>query len=463
MKEIIKIFFFLTFFFVITKRYLCEKKKLEIVNYNKKSIEGIIKNKIKKYHEKKLLLITDIINITETHKNFLNLLNNEKNHIKNIIIIRNTTDNIIFNRIDSSIYDGLIIILDILNDDVVAQLKINYVKLFIEKKKHIFFSLNSVVGKNSIHFLNELNINVYGNYSYVNDVFDNIFLKENTNNEKLQKSFYTNEIIQNTPIVYNKYKILFKGTAHSVSLKNKYYLEVLTCTKTCLLYGKDNSIIKEKKQGVELLLISSIQLENNFRLIFSSSSEIFSDFYFDLNKENKNFTYDLIQWNFKKSGIIRYNNFKLYKRTFKENSTFFINDYIHMSIDFYELKKNYWAPFKRNDIQYQLIKINVKARNFLDSYRDIQNPTYFKNFKLPSEHGIYKLQIYYLRKGYNILNLEYFLPVRNLLHYDKNKKVNFKNYPFYFYIYLSLVCLFLFTLILLFDNSEHNKEKKKKN
>ncbi|CRG96743.1 dolichyl-diphosphooligosaccharide--protein glycosyltransferase, putative [Plasmodium gallinaceum] len=461
MKIIIKIYFFLLFF-VIKKKCICERKKLEIVDYNKKSIEGIIKNKIKKFHEKKLLLITNIINITETHRSFINLLNNEGNHIKNIINIHNATNSIIFDKKDSSIYDGLVIILDILNDEIVTKLKVSYLKLFIEKKKHIFFSLNSVVGKNSVHFLNELNISVHGNYSYVNDIFDNIFLKEDTNDEKLQKSFYTSEIIQNTPITNNKHKILFKGTAHSVLLKEKYYLKVLTCTKTCLLYGKNNNIIKKQKQGTELLLISSIQLENNFRLIFSSSSDIFSDFYFDLNEENKNFTYDLIQWNLKKIGVIRYNNFKIHKRTFKENSNFFIKDTIYISIDFYELRNNYWIPFKRDDIQYQLIKINVKSRNFLYNYKCIKNATYYKNIKLPGEHGIYKFQIYYLRKGYNILNLEYFLPVRNLLHYDKNKKVNFKNYPFYFYMYLSLLYFFLFTLILIFDDSDYNNKKKKK-
>ncbi|KYO00175.1 putative dolichyl-diphosphooligosaccharide--protein glycosyltransferase [Plasmodium gaboni] len=467
---------FLFFFVILSVRYSCEKKKLQTVDYQKKSITGKIKNRIQKYQEKKLILITDIRNINETYSSFLHILNTEGNYISKIINILSTDD---IHNINYSLYDGLIIILDILNDKVVEILKASYLKLFIEKKKHIFFSLNDVNGKNALQYLNELNISVHGNSSYVNDYFNNIVIKNDDNQKEItikekkkkkkkKKEFFTNQIISNTPITSIKNNILFKGTAHSVLLKEKYFLEVLTCTRSCLLYDKNDQVIKRQKQGTDLLLISAIQLENNSRILFSSSSEIFSDYFFNTHNSNKQFTYELIKWNLKKSGIIRYNNFKFYKNINqdKAHNTFFINDFVNMSIDLYELKNNFWVPYKNNNIQIQMSKIHIISRTFLNTYKSNNNPTYYTNFQLPKEHGIYKLQIYYLNKGYNILNLEYSIPIRTLLHYDKNKKVKFKNYPFYFYIYLSLIYFIIFLLIILFDNGylsdkkeQHTKEK----
>ncbi|CAD51878.1 hypothetical protein PFAG_02441 [Plasmodium falciparum Santa Lucia] len=463
---------FLLFFLILSFRYSCEKKKLQTVDYKKKSITGRIKNKIQKYKEKKLILITDITNINERYSSFLHILNTEGNYISKIINILSPDD---IHKINYCLYDGLIIILDILNDKIVEILKASYLKLFIDKKKHIFFSLNNVIGKNAVHYLNEINISVHGNSSYVNDYFNNIVIKNDDKEKEInikkrnkQKEFFTNQIISNTPITSIKNNILFKGTAHSVLLKEKYFLEVLTCTRTCLLYDKNDQVIKRQKQGTDLLLISAIQLENNSRIVFSSSTEIFSDYFFNIHNANKQFTYELIKWNLKKSGIIRYNNFKFYKdiNQDKSNNTFFINDFVNMSIDLYHLKNNFWIPYKNNNIQIQISKIHIISRTFLNTYKSINNPTYYTNFQLPKEHGIYKLQIYYLNKGYNILNLEYSIPIRTLLHYDKNKKVKFKNYPFYFYIYLSLIYFILFILIILFDNSylgsnkeQHPKEK----
>ncbi|SCN59679.1 dolichyl-diphosphooligosaccharide--protein glycosyltransferase, putative [Plasmodium chabaudi adami] len=499
--------FLVVCFFINIKLYSLEKIKLKTVDINKESQYGVVKNKIEKFNHKKLVFITNIKNYEQAYNNFLNTFkaeNDDINFIKKVVYIDDTNWNekeseiykedkhvennlsnddtsnyktsykSLLNKLDYSLYDGLVIVLDVLNDYFVQNVDVNYIKLFIEKKKDIFLSLNTVIGKKAINFLRELNIQVYGNHSYVNDHFNNFLLKNkikksemDINNDKKTYTFYTNRLIKDSPIIKNKEinNILFKGTAHTILLENKYYLDILGCTKTCLLYDKGHNILKKKKQGEELSLISSIQLENNSRLIFSSSSEIFSDIFFILNEQNKTFTKNLIMWNFKMSGIIRYNNFKIFHDKYYENNidklkeahTFFINDYFHMSIDFYELINNYWVPYKKNDIQFNLIKIDIIYRNFLDMYTCDDNPTYYKKFKLPNKHGIYKLQIYYLRKGYNILDLEYFIPVRTLLHYDKNKKVNFKNYPFYLYIYISLFCFFLFVLIMLFDNSEYDE------
>ncbi|ETB60250.1 hypothetical protein YYC_02571 [Plasmodium yoelii 17X] len=496
--------------FINTKLYLFEKIKLKTI-YVPNDVpndvpNGPIKNKIEYFYDKKLVLITNIKNYEQTYSNFLRIFKGENNtnFIKKVIYIdgknknekeseiykqdKNNENNLLIynisdnktsyknllNLFDYSLYDGLVILLDILNDNFVQNVDINYIKLFIEKKKDIFLSLNTVIGKKAINFLRELNIQVYGNYSYINDHFNNILLKNkikklktDINIYKQLHTFYTNKIIKDTPIIKNDEinNILFKGTGHIILLENKYYLNILECTKTCLLYDHSHNILKKKKQGEELSLVSSIQLENNSRLIFSSSSEMFSDIFFFLNKENKTFTKNLVMWNFKMSGIIRYNNFKIFYDKYYENNTnklkkkhtFFINDYFYMTIDFYELINNYWVPFKKNDIQFNLIKFDIIYRNFLDKYNCDDNPTYYKKFKLPNKNGIYKLQIYYLRKGYNILDLEFFIPVRTLLHYDKNKKMKFKNYPFYLYIYISLFCFFLFVLIMLFDNSEYEE------
>lgn len=574
------------FFFVCNKNGLCEKIKLEVVNKNKKTILGDIQNKIKKYEEHKLLVITNINNLEKTHTDFLRLLNDGKSQIKKIVHLEQIVKNEekektekekkekgreeygkigdkkgkqdYFNKTDVHFYDGVFLIINILDDNTVGKLNISFFEQLIEKKKSIFFSVNNVIGKKALSFLNILNISVNGNDSYVYDMFgaassSSLKLPNlSTNLNNVKNIFYTGEIINGTPITdlsERNAKLLFRGTAHSILLKEKYYLEIVTCTNTCLLYEnqkkspkkspkkkqnrnsnknnndsddnydyddydfkktleqsndhkfdkthkdyknrKDykghnqnsssnlnehtntntytnmNRKIISKKMGKELLLVSAIQLENNCRFIFSSSSDILSDMFFLLNGENKHFTFDIIQWNLNKKGIIRYNNFKIYKKykndAYFESVPFFINEEVHMSLDLYELQNNYWIPYKTNDIQFEVYKIKIQLRDFLDSYKNKkQNPTYFKNWKLPPKHGIYKIQIYYLKKGYNILHLEYFLTVRNYVHFDKKKKVKMKDYPFYFYIYISLLAFFFFVLFFIFDNSYSERDETRK-
>ncbi|GAW80259.1 dolichyl-diphosphooligosaccharide--protein glycosyltransferase [Plasmodium gonderi] len=497
------------FLFIIIRTCGCEKIKLERVSFDKESIKGVIKNKIKKFSESKLVLVTNIQNLLQTHGDFLQILRGGEDgrghQIGKFAQIghrsgssgsrgnsrsgsSDSSDNsgnsncmanweeCELHPSDQAMFDGLVIILNVLDDNVMEYININYVKGFLEKKKNIFLSVNSVIGKSGMHFLNQLNVNVYGNMSYVIDSFNQSLPNVQKNSHdgrkitigEVEHSFYTSEIIQNTPIFSHHVisnssmfipvhaskikRILFKGTAHSILLKKKYFLELVTCTKNCLLFDKNDKFRKKYNKGTDLLLVSGIQLENNSRFIFSSSTEIFSNLFFQLNEENKIFSQDIILWNFKKIGIIRYNNFKLHKIENKKEENFFVNDLIHMSIDLYELKNDFWVPFKKDDVQFDVIKLKVNRRNFLNIYKGIDNPTYYKNFQLPTEHGVYKIQIYYLRKGYNILNLNYFLTVRSPLHYEKNKKVHFPFYPFYFYIYMSLFSFFLFILILLFDH-----------
>uniref|UniRef100_A0A8C9LMK5 Dolichyl-diphosphooligosaccharide--protein glycosyltransferase 48 kDa subunit n=1 Tax=Piliocolobus tephrosceles TaxID=591936 RepID=A0A8C9LMK5_9PRIM len=438
------------FFFFKIPIYLCKEIQLETtVDYNLSSVQGAVKNKIKKYNNHNLLLITNIPYLEKTYKEFLNIFSGEKVSIsfKTKIVyidikdctstsdpsyndnsacqLEHKSDNKVDHELDHVLYDGLIIIVNILDDKFVSKISSTYIDSFVKAKKNIFLSLNNVIGKNATKLLKSLNIYVHGNNNYVDDIFHNNISLIKNKSEELKNTFYTNKIIENTPIIKtysqkNKLNILYKGTAHSVLLKEKYYLEVLKCNKTCLLYNSSHEILNNQKKGLDILLVSSIQLENNLRLVFSSSSVIFSDLFFKINNDNKKIAVDLVHWCLNKSGIIRYNNFKLYKSSdtsemnsfcvtdwdrnintyentndkyiseVKQKPCFYINDVIYVSIDFYELNYNYWIPYKKKDIQFELIHTNIIYRNFLNRYKNANNPTYYKNFKLPNKHGIYK-------------------------------------------------------------------------
>ncbi|CAA9987466.1 dolichyl-diphosphooligosaccharide--protein glycosyltransferase, putative [Plasmodium knowlesi strain H] len=481
------------FLLISVQRFRCESIKLERVPFDRESIIGSLPNKIKKYEGSKVVLVSNIPNLSATHGEFLRMLNGEEgHHIGKCVHLGGDGDSDAMLPEDPAIYDGLVIILDVLDDQVVESLTTKYVNSFREKKKNVFLSLNSVNGKSGIQLLTQLHIQVYGGGSYVKDPFGKasqkgVEMPEGRINQGY--AFYTGEIIRDTPIVDNpsggkkKKFLLYQGTAHVMMGKTKNILEVVTCTQTCLVYDQNGNVMKKAKQGTNLSLVSSNQWDNNSRCVFSSSSEIFSDIFFHTNGENKKFAQEVVAWNFKKSGIIRYDKFKLYKDGDKKDYTagdlfgekligatpFFPNDFIHLSIDLYELKRNFWVPLKRRDIQYELVKMQIHRRDFLNFYKNAESPTYYKSFHLPKEHGVYKIKIYFRRKGYNVLNLHFFLPVRSPLHYDKNKKVHFEFYPFYTYIYLSLFCFFLFILVIMFDDSRgpaedrggqgHGKEK----
>ncbi|ANQ07516.1 Dolichyl-diphosphooligosaccharide--protein glycosyltransferase 48 kDa subunit [Plasmodium coatneyi] len=477
----------LLFLLISVQTFRCESIKLERVPSDRESVRGSIPNKIKKYEGSKLVLVSNLPDLSITHGEFFRILDGEEgHHVGKFVRLGSGGDTDALLPEDPAFYDGLVIILDVLDDQVVKSLTTKYVNSFREKKKNVFLSLNSVNGKSGMQFLAQLHIQVHGGGSYVKDPFGTASRKGvNMPKEGVNRgyAFYTGEIIRDTPIVVNpsvgdrRKRLLFQGTAHVMMGKTKHILEVVTCTQTCLLYDKNGNVVKKAKQGTDLSLVSSSQWDNNSRCVFSSSSEIFSDLFFHTNGENKKFAQEIVAWNFKKSGIVRYDKFKLYKEGGKMGHTagdllggdllggdlsrgdrigatpFFANDLIHLSIDLYELKSSCWVPLKRRDIQYELVKMEIHRRDFLNRYQNADCPTYYKNFHLPNEHGVYKIKIYFRRKGYNVLNLYFFLPVRSPLHYDKNKKVPFSFYPFYTYIYLSLFCFFFFILIILFDDS----------
>ncbi|KJP88607.1 hypothetical protein AK88_01687 [Plasmodium fragile] len=463
----------------VQKTFRCESVKLERVPFDRESVRGSLKNKLKKYEGSKLVLVSNLPHLSVTHTEFLRLLDGEGgHHVGKFVRLGGGGGGHVLLPADPAMYDGLVIILDVLDDQVVESLTSKYVNSFRENKKNIFLCLNSVSGKNGIQFLTELHIQVYAGGLYVKDPFGmasgkGVEMPEGKSNLG-GCAFYTGEIIRDTPIVVNpsgggkKKNLLFQGTAHVMMEKTNNILEIVTCTKTCLLYDKNDHVVKKAKQGTDLSLVSSSQWDNNSRCVFSSSSEIFSDLFFHINGENKKFAKEIVAWNFKQSGIVGYDKFKLYAVGGNMDHTgggdllggdrigatpFVANDLIHLSIDLYELKSNFWVPFKRRDIQYELVKMEIQRRDFLNLYKNADSPTYYTNFHLPNEHGVYKIKIFFRRKGYNILNLHFFLPVRSPLHYDKNKKVQFAFYPFYTYIYLSLLCFFVFILLIMFDDS----------
>ncbi|SCO71951.1 dolichyl-diphosphooligosaccharide--protein glycosyltransferase, putative [Plasmodium vivax] len=454
----------------------CERVKLKRVPFDRESARGPLQNKVKKFEESKLVLVSNLPKLSETHGEFLRMFEVEGgNHVGKFVHLGGSGSDALLPE-DPAIYDGLVIILDALDDQVVESVTTKYVISFREKKKNVFLSLNRVSGKNGVQFLTRLDIQVYGSGTYVKDLFGTASRKGGAFPEGRitpRDAFYTGEMIRDTPIVNNpsggnkkKKLLLFQGTAHVMMGKAKQSLEVVTCTQTCLLYDRNGNVMKKTKLGRELSLVSSTQWDNNSRCVFSSSSEIFSDAFFHANGENKEFAREVVAWNFKKSGIVRYDKFKLYRGGGKTGhaagqpsggdllggTPFFANDLTHLSIDLYELKSNFWVPLKRRDIQYELVKMEVHRRDFLNVHGNADSPTYYKSFHLPNEHGVYKIKIYFHRKGYNVLNLHFFLPVRSPLHYDKNKKVHFSLYPFYAYIYLSLFCFFFFLLVILFDD-----------
>ncbi|CAI7719637.1 dolichyl-diphosphooligosaccharide--protein glycosyltransferase subunit WBP1, putative [Plasmodium vivax] len=395
----------------------CERVKLKRVPFDRESARGPLQNKVKKFEESKLVLVSNLPKLSETHGEFLRMFEVEGgNHVGKFVHLGGSGSDALLPE-DPAIYDGLVIILDALDDQVVESVTTKYVISFREKKKNVFLSLNRVSGKNGVQFLTRLDIQVYGSGTYVKDLFGTASRKGGAFPEGRitpRDAFYTGEMIRDTPIVNNpsggnkkKKLLLFQGTAHVMMGKAKQSLEVVTCTQTCLLYDRNGNVMKKTKLGRELSLVSSTQWDNNSRCVFSSSSEIFSDAFFHANGENKEFARE----------------------------------------------SNFWVPLKRRDIQYELVKMEVHRRDFLNVHGNADSPTYYKSFHLPNEHGVYKIKIYFHRKGYNVLNLHFFLPVRSPLHYDKNKKVHFSLYPFYAYIYLSLFCFFFFLLVILFDDS----------
>ena len=180
---------------------------------------------------------------------------------------------------------------------------------------------------------------------YDSQVKDSLYLHLNPQESGLNKQLldlYDDEIIisKNVIGINNIFRnpkgyILYKGIGMDLDPQNKYVFPILRGDKNSYSVSKNTGEVYSN--GEHIKLVTGYQARNNKRVVVLGSTEVCSDkfYYLSMGEENKSmlespnavFCKDVLNWNFQKTGVLKFTNVKHNNNEGKTLETYRIKDY----------------------------------------------------------------------------------------------------------------------------------------
>ena len=221
--------------------------------------------------------------------------------------------------------------------------------------------------------------------------------------------------------------------------------------------------------GEHIKLVTGYQARNNKRVVVLGSTEICSDkFYFlSMGEDNKSmldspnavFCKDILNWNFQRTGVLKFTNVKHNNNEGKTLETYRIKDYLEYYIDIleYDYVTDTWKNYEADDIQLSFIMMNPYYINQMKKLYG--KPTYYVKFRAPEKHGVFKFIVDYHRTGYSYIFSSTKVPLRPFYHNEFPRFIPCA-YPYYVSVFVILGAFILFSVLFLYGKE---KERRKKN
>jgi len=283
-------------------------------------------------------------------------------------------------------------------------------------------------------------------------VKDHVFVNLNINDNQNRTHITTRAAFGHPVNGKLKNPIAYRGGAITFKSKTQFGYHLLS--------GEDSSYNKNL-QGKEVGLVSVIQLRNNARVTFVGSLEMLSNKYGFMNVEvngvksgtdNRKFVNQMVSWAFKERGHIRTRDAKHYLLE-EQDPTMNPNRYTikqrvryQVYIDEYDSETQDWKPYKADDVQFQLVRLDPFIRTTLQTDGD---GLFYLEFTLPDHYGIFKFMVDYRRQGYTYLYAETMASVRPL-RMDQHPRFLISAYPYYAAMISMMIGSFTFGFLFLY-------------
>ena len=190
----------------------------------------------------------------------------------------------------------------------------------------------------------------------------------------------------NTPILY-------QGLGLVADPDNPLVLEIMTGYTTSYLYSPTRSIKHYPHAvGKRTLLVAGLQARNNACVVFSGSTDLFSNEFFASpvqksqvdSKEyqqngNRALSKALTQWVLKEIGILKIGEVK--QPSSEPPAAYTVMDDVYYYIEIQELVEGKWVAFTTSDVQLEFFRIDPFVCTFLNKTSD--GKAYYATFKLP--------------------------------------------------------------------------------
>ena len=372
------------------------------------------------------------------------------------------------------IYENIIFFAPTYSDTKKNEITIENLLKYIDDGHDLMIFGSSDAGKFIRNLVNEFGAD-YDDFD--SQVKDSVYLHYNPQKSGLNKQLldlYDDEIIISKNVIgissifkNPKGYILYKGIGMDLDPQNKYVFPILSGDQNS--YSVSQSTGEVYSNGDHIKLVTGYQARNNRRVVVLGSTEICSDkfYYLSMGEDNKSmlespnaiFCKDILNWNFQRTGVLKFTNVKHNNNEGKTLETYRIKDYLEYYIDIleYDYLTDTWKNYDADDIQLSFIMMNPYYINQMK--RLYGKPTYYAKFKAPEKHGVFKFIVDYHRTGYSYIFSSTKVPLRPFYHNEFPRFIPCA-YPYYISVFIILGAFILFSILFLYGKE---KEKRKKN
>ena len=362
------------------------------------------------------------------------------------------------------IYDNIIFFAPTFTDTKKNEINIQNLLKYIDDGHDLMIFGSSDASKFMRELVNEFGVD-YDDYD--SEIKDSLYLHQNSGVKGLNKqliNLHNDEIIISKNIIginniFNKPNgyILYKGIGMDLDPQNKYVFPILSGDKNS--YSVSKSTGEVYSNGEHIKLVNGYQARNNRRIVLLGSTDICSDkfYYLSMTEENKSmlespnaiFCQDILNWNFQRTGVLKYENVRHNNNQGVTLDTYRIKDYLEYYIDIleYDYKTNSWKNYESDDIQLSFIMMNPY---YINQMRRLHNkPTYYAKFRAPEKHGVFKFIVDYHRTGYSYIFSSTKIPLRPFYHNEFPRFIPCA-YPYYVSVFVILGAFILFSILFLY-------------
>ena len=343
---------------------------------------------------------------------------------------------------------------------------------FIDDGHDLMIFGSSDAGKFIRDLVNEFGVDFD---DFDSEVKDSIYLHYDTKESGLNRQLLDlkdDEIIisKNVIGIHNIFKnpkgyILYKGIGMDLDPQNKYVFPILSGDKNSYSVSKTTGEVFSN--GDHIKLVNGYQARNNRRIVVLGSTEVCSDkfYYLSMGEDNKSildspnaiFCKDIINWNFQRTGVLKFTNVKHNNNKGQTLETYRIKDYLEYYIDIleYDYTTDSWKNYDADDIQLSFIMMNPYYINQMK--RLYGKPTYYAKFRAPEKHGVFKFIVDYHRTGYSYIFSSTKVPLRPFYHNEFPRFIPCA-YPYYVSVFVILGAFILFSILFLYGKEKEKKE-----
>ena len=290
------------------------------------------------YQSKKTLVLLDDWNNVETNSLFWKQITGMGYEID----FKMATDKEIkLTNYGEYIYDNIIFFAPTYSDTKKNEINIKNLLQFIDDGHDLMIFGSSDASKFMRELVNEFGVDFD---DYNSEVKDSLYLHPDSGVKGINQqllNLHDEEIIISKNVINinnifskpNGY-ILYRGIGMDLDPQNKYIFPILSGDKNSYSVSKLTGEVYSN--GEHIKLVNGYQARNNKRIVVLGSTDICSDkfYYLSMNAENKSmlespnalFCQDILNWNFQRTGVLKYENVRHNNNLGKTLDTYRIKD-----------------------------------------------------------------------------------------------------------------------------------------